>query len=83
MDGYKNDIGELIKLKYDFELALDNNDLDKAKDLFEKFRSLYTKITGKEFDDNFTIDISTQNPTNIVSMQEGKNIDDLEIDMDF
>ena len=83
MDGYKNDIGELIKLKYDFELALDNNDLDKAKDLFEKFRSLYTKITGKEFDDNFTIDISTQNLTNIVSMQEGKNIDDLEIDMDF
>ena len=83
MDGYKNDIGELIKLKYDFELALDNNDLDKAKDLFEKFRSLYTKITGKEFDDNFTIDISTQNLTNIVSMQEGKNIDDLEIYMDF
>lgn len=56
----ESDIGELIRLKSELENAFEIDDKDKIKELYNKFKNLYEKITGKEFSDGIDSERLTQ-----------------------
>lgn len=52
MDDSRQDLQELIVLKSNLEIALEKDDKDEIKKLYNRFKSLYEKITCKKFEDN-------------------------------
>lgn len=83
MEDFRKDISELIKLKFDLELALDNNDFEMARTIYEKIKVLYKLITGEEFEKGIPDENKSQieSLTNINRLPNDVKFDDLEIDM--
>ena len=50
MEDSKQDLQELIVLKSKLETALEKDDKEEIRKTYDEFRSLYKKLTGKEFE---------------------------------
>lgn len=83
MEEFRKDISELIKLKFDFEFALDNNDLDMAGEILEKIKKIYKTITGEEFEKGISDKniLQIKSLTNIDGSQNNVKFEDLELEM--
>lgn len=83
MEGFRKDISELIKLKFDFEFALDNNDLDMAGEILEKIKKIYKTITGEEFEKGISDKniLQIKSLTNIDGSQNNVKFEDLELEI--
>lgn len=77
----KKDISDLIKLKYDLDIALENNDIENAHRIFEQFKKVYETVTGRSFvEESFIQDAIKAKNTKLFT--DNGNID-LEIEMEI
>lgn len=84
MEDSRQELQELILLKAKLETALDDDDTEEVKRIYDEFRNLYKKITGKNFEDGLSDDRLTQIESVINgTVRTGKRFDDTEESIEF
>lgn len=83
MSDFKNDISTLIQLKYDLDTALEFNDTDRAREILEKFKELYKKITGKTFEEGFSSEIKIRSIFNRDDQNDNPDSKELEEEIEM
>ncbi len=74
MEDSRQDLQELIVLKSKLETALEKDDKEEIRRTYDEFRSLYKKLTGKEFEDGIEPEKLAQIEAVITGVMPDKNI---------